>query len=80
MHYSIARTRDHDGMLQLDFIKLGNKYVVEFTNKGKNETTRKRFNSIYEALDVYEKFVEAFILGLYSYEDRKSWLEGDETT
>lgn len=22
MHYNIARTRDHDGMLQLDFIKL----------------------------------------------------------
>lgn len=80
MHYNIARTRDHDGMLQLDFIKLGNKYVIEFTNKDKNETTRKRFNSIYEALDVYEKFVEAFILGMYSYEDRKSWLEGDETT
>ena len=80
MHYTIARTYDHDGMLQLNFNKLGNKYVVELTNKGKNETTRKRFNSIYEALDVYEKFVDYFKLGLYSYEDRKSWLEGDETT
>ena len=80
MHYTIARTRDHDGMLQLDFNKSGNEYVVELTNKGKNETTRKRFNSIYEALDVYKKFVEAFILGIYSYEYRKSWLEGDETT
>lgn len=76
MHYNIARTWNADGMLQLDFNKSGNKYVVEFTNKGVKETTRKYFDSIYAALDVYEKFVEAFVLGLYDYETRKSWLKG----
>lgn len=74
MYYTIASTRTHDGMDYVCFNAKGNKYEVEFTSKGKPETTRKTFDSIYDALDVYEKFVEAFILGNYSYEDRKSWL------
>lgn len=74
MYYTIVCTRDHDGMEYICFNANGNKYDVEYTSKSKQETTRKTFDSIYAALDVYEKFVEAFILGNYSYEDRKSWL------
>lgn len=74
MIYTVSRTCDYNGMMEVCFIKKGSKYEVEFTHKGRHETTRKTFDSIYDALVVYEKYVEAFVLGNYSYEDRKNWL------
>lgn len=74
MYYTIASTRDHDGMQTVDFDAKGNQYVVAFYNKGNREATRKTFDTIGEAIAVYHRFVQAFITGDYSYEDRKSWL------
>lgn len=78
MHYTVAITEDISGMMYVYFNVNGSKYSVEFTNKGNNETTRKNYDTIYEALSVYQRYVEAFITGCYSYEDRKSWLEEND--
>lgn len=78
MYYTVASTRDFNGMMEVDFDKKGNKYVVSLRNKGRNEFTAKTFDTLAEALEVYQWFVEAFITGCYSYEDRKSWLESAE--
>lgn len=75
MYYTIASTREHGGLISIDFIKNGNRYVLELHNKGRNETTRKTFDDVQEALVVYLKFVESIITGCYSYEDRKNWLK-----
>lgn len=74
MYYTIASTRDYDGMMYVDFDAKGNEYVVAFYNKGRKEATRKTFSRMEDALPVYQRFVEAFITGSYSYEDRKEWL------
>lgn len=75
MNYTIAKTRDYNGMQYVNFDKLGNKYLVGFTGKAKSEYTHKTFDTLGEALTVYQQFVRAFITGDYSYEDRKSWLQ-----
>lgn len=80
MYYTIATTQDYNGMMLVNFNKKGNKYVVELINKGKQEETRRTFDNIYGAINVYERIIEAFILGLYSYEERKSWLTSEEET
>lgn len=77
MYYTVASTRDFNGMMEVDFDKKGNQYVVSLRNKGRNEYTTKVFDTMAEALGVYQRFVEAFITGCYSYEDRKSWLQND---
>lgn len=78
MYYAVASTRDFNGMMQVDFDKKGNKYVVSLRNKGRGEYTFRTFDTLMEALAVYQRFVEAFITGCYSYEDRKSWLKNEE--
>lgn len=77
MYYTIAEMKDRcsGGLVFATIDKKGNEYVVSLVNKDKRETTRKTYKSIHVALEVFERYVEAFVLGLYSYEDRKSWLE-----
>ena len=75
MNYTIASTRQYGGEAVVDFIKSGNQYEIAFHGDGGQETTIKVFDTIQEALPVYQKFVEAFITGCFSYEDRKSWLK-----
>ena len=74
MHYTLASTREYGGMQSVDIDENGNKYVVAFYNKGKQEAARKTFDTLVEALEAYQWFVRAFITGEYSYEDRKNYL------
>jgi len=74
MNYTIATTRDFNGMQYVNFDIIGNKYLVGFTGKAEGEYTHKTFDTMGEAVMVYLRFVRAFITGDYSYEDRKSWL------
>lgn len=74
MNYTIAVTEDIHNGVKVNFDKAGNQYLVGFTNEYTREYTHKTYSTIQEALAVYQKFVEAFITGCYSYNDRKNWL------
>ncbi len=74
MNYTITSTEYVHGGYKVNFDKTGNQYLVGFTNEYTREYTHKTYDTMQEALSVYQKFVEAFITGDYSYETRKSWL------
>lgn len=74
MYYTIVCAREHGGE-EVELISNGNKYEVAFCHESGAETTRKAFSTMHEALKTYQKFIEAFATGCYSYEDRKSWLK-----
>lgn len=78
MNYTIASTRNYDGMETVHFDKHGNKYLVGYIHKASGEYTHKTFDTLLDALFVYQQFVSAFITGDYSYDDRKSWLAESE--
>lgn len=75
MYYTIAYTQDVHNRQDIEFNKAGNEYSVSFHNAETHEYTSKRYDNIKEALAVYQRYVEAFITGRYSYEDRKAWLK-----
>lgn len=75
MYYTIASTEDLNNKVTVDFSQRGNKYSVELYNRETKDFTHKEFAKIEDALNLYQRLVEAIVTGCYSYEDRKSWLK-----
>ena len=75
MTYLIAETNDVQFDQNVSLMKIGNEYSVIFSSE-ETGMWSKRFPSINEALAHYQKYVEAFILGNYSAEQRASWNKG----
>ena len=78
MYRTVASTMEIGGTMEVNFDLKGNQYIVALVNKDTDEYTFKTFDTMTDALAVYQRFVEAFITGCYSYEDRKSWLQKSE--
>ena len=68
MNYTIMYSVDMASSQELSLNKKGNSYNVLLANA--NNGTSVTFTSIDKALEKYNKLVECFAKGLYSYEDR----------
>ena len=75
MNYTIGVMTDVMGDVMVSFEKSGNSYLVGFFNIKTKEYTNKTFNSLEEAQEVFNKFVNAILSGCYSYEQRKAFLD-----
>lgn len=72
MTYVITETREAHCEQIVCLMKSGNEYAVMY--RAEEDGTTKHFKSMPEAMEVYMKFVEAFAMGYYNVETRKSWL------
>lgn len=72
MSYLIAETHDVQFHHDVSLMKIGNEYSVIFASE-ETGMWSKRFSSIEAAIAHYQKYVEAFIRGNYSAEQRASW-------
>ena len=58
--------------------RMGNKFTVCYIvplEDGTHDYTSKRFDTLEDALSVYQTFIEYFTKGLYSVTDRKNLLK-----
>lgn len=80
MLYTIAILEEVQSGIKVKFNKSGNQYQVCMYNEARKEFTSKTFDEIADALAVFQKFASSIVLGLYSYEDRRKWLQDGGTT
>lgn len=74
MNYTLAEVQEIQSHDTVYLVANGNQFYIEYLSQGK-QTVRKHFGEINEASEIFAKFAKAFSMGLYSYSDRKSWLE-----
>ena len=72
MNYTILTAQDLQFDQVLDLVKDGNTYDVILTNKEKIFVTK--YRSKKEAEEVFQKLIECFINGTYSFEQRAQFL------
>ena len=77
MSYTIAITECPYSGQKVSLDRMGNKFVVCYIVplEDGHTTIRKRFDTLTDALSVYQTFIEYFAKGLYSVTDRKNLLK-----
>lgn len=78
MSYTIAITECPYSGQKVSLDRMGNKFVVCYDTPledGTHDYTSKRFDTLADALSVYQTFIEYFAKGLYSVTDRKNLLK-----
>lgn len=72
MNYTIISTTDLQFNQVIDIVKDGNTYNINFTNSDKFIT--KKFRTLQEAQEIYQKIVYCFINGYYTFEQRANFI------
>lgn len=78
MSYTIAITECLYSGQKVSLDRMGNRFVVCYIvplEDGTHDYISKRFDTLADALSVYQKFIEYFAKGLYSVTDRKNLLK-----
>lgn len=78
MSYTIAITECVYSGQKVSLDRMGNKFTVCYDTPledGTHDYTSKRFDTLADALNVYQKFIEYFAKGMYSVNDRKNLLK-----
>lgn len=75
MNYTLLTAQDLQFNQVLDLVKDGNTYDVILTNKEKIFVTK--YKSKKEAEEVYQKLIQCFIDGTYSFEQRAQFLKSN---
>lgn len=78
MDYTICMTEQVYSGEKVSINHNGNRYTVCYmvpNEDGTHEYTTKTFKNIGEALNVYQKLIGWFVLGLYSVQQRKELLK-----
>lgn len=76
MNYTIINTKDYQTGQEMSIEKVGNMYMLYFTNGDKLFTkTFKYFNTV---LNVYQELTYYFIRGYHSFEERCKIIEEAE--
>ena len=75
MNYTILTAQDLQFDQVLDLVKDGNTYDVILTNKEKIFVTK--YKSKKEAVKIYQKLIQCFIDGTYSFEQRAQFLKSN---
>lgn len=78
MSYTIAITECVYSGQKVSLDRMGNKFTMCYIvplEDGTHDYISKRFDTLEDALSVYQKFIEYFAKGLYSVTDRKNLLK-----
>lgn len=68
MSYTLAELKEVFGSVKVNIDKSGNQYLVGLCDCETQEYKHKTFNSLEEALKIFQKLSEAIIKGIGSYE------------
>ena len=70
MSYTIASLEDIQAEVTYDFVTSGNKYIITIYNKLSKESQHKKYDTLDDAIKVFQKLTEVILTGCYSDEDR----------
>lgn len=83
MDYTITSMRDYAENIDIGLNKNGNKYYISIIKKNdftsiENEYYSQHYDTIDEATEIYCKFAEWIAKGMYSFENRIKFLQGEK--
>lgn len=75
MNYTLLHTEDYQTEQSASIVKNGNTYSVDLYDKKSNTFVRKNVRTKEEAQDLYNKIIDCFINGWYTFELRADILK-----